>query len=329
MPCPGSASLRVRRLENIPHLIAAIIVPRSDEPRLSSTREAFHEIPLCDRFGIEFPLFAFSHCRDVVAAVTNAGGFGVLGAVGHTADSLEIELAWIDAQVAGKPYGLDLLIPNKIEDKEGDLAAAELQARVPPEHRQYIADLLAKHGIETGDLWSGEHAYDYTDNMREEGAARLLDVAFAHPIKLFVSALGVPPPAIIQRAKAKGIAVGALTGAKEHALKHAAAGVDILVVSGTEAGGHCGEVSTMVLVPEVLEAVRDYLDVQVLAAGGIATGRQMAACMAMGAAGAWTGSVWLTTAEAETTPTVKQKMLSATSVVSRSWWKFEGGVISG
>ena len=268
---------------------------------------------LCERFGIEFPLFAFSHCRDVVAAVTNAGGFGVLGAVGHSPESLEIELAWIDSQVGDKPYGLDLLIPNKMEDKQGGLTAAELEARVPPEHRAYIADLLASHGIETDDLWTGGYAYDYTDNMREDGAARMLDVAFSHPIKLFVNALGVPPPSIMERARASGVAVGALTGAREHALKHAAAGVDILVVSGTEAGGHCGEVSTMVLVPEVLEAISEYPDIDVLAAGGIATGRQMAACMAMGAAGAWTGSVWLTTTEAETTPTVKEKMLAASS----------------
>ena len=149
--------------------------------------------------------------------------------------------------------------------------------------------------------------------MRVAGASKILDVAFAHPIKLIVNALGVPPDAMMARARAKGVAVGALTGAKEHAIKHAEAGVDILIVSGTEAGGHCGEVSTLVLVPEVLEAVAPYGGIEVLAAGGIATGRQMAACMAMGAAGAWAGSVWLTTVEAETTPTVKRKMLAASS----------------
>ena len=268
---------------------------------------------LCKRFGIEFPLFAFSHCRDVVAEVTNAGGFGVLGAVGHTPETLEIELAWIDAHVKGKPYGIDLLIPTRMEAKEGGVSAADLEARVPPEHRRYIETLLEKHGIDTRDMWRGNSVAGFGDSMREAGAQRLLDVAFAHPIKLFVGALGVPPPAIIDRAHAQGIAVGALTGAKEHALKHAEAGVDILVVSGTEAGGHCGEISTMVVVPEVVHAMERYPHVRILAAGGIATGRQMAACMAMGADGAWTGSVWLTTAEAETTPTVKEKMLRATS----------------
>lgn len=267
---------------------------------------------LCKRFGIDFPLFAFSHCRDVVAEVSKAGGIGVLGAVGHTAESLEIELKWIDEHIDGKPYGIDLLIPNKMAHKgEAEMTTADLEAQIPPEHRAYIDDLLESHGIDTSDLWSGKYGHDYTHNMREAGAAELLDVAFEHPIKLFVNALGVPPPAIVERCRAQGIAVGALTGAREHALKHAEAGVDILVVSGTEAGGHCGEVSTMVVVPDVLDAIQDYPEMDVLAAGGIATGRQMAACMAMGAAGAWCGSVWLTTSEAETTQTVKEKMLKA------------------
>ena len=128
---------------------------------------------LCRKLGIEFPLFAFSHCRDVVAAVSNAGGFGVLGAVAHTAESLAIDLKWIDEHVNGMPYGIDLLIPNKMEDKEGGLTAADLEARVPPEHRRHVAGLLARHGIDTADLWSaGQGVHDYTDNMREGGAAR-------------------------------------------------------------------------------------------------------------------------------------------------------------
>ncbi len=268
--------------------------------------------PLCDKFGIEFPLFGFSHCRDVVAEVSKAGGFGVLGAVGHTAESLEIELKWIDENIGGKPYGIDLLIPTKMAHKgEAEMTTADLRAQIPPEHRNYIDSLLEGHGIDTSDLWSGKYGTDYTHNMREAGAAELLDVAFRHPIAMFVNALGVPPAAIIERCRERDIAVGALTGAREHAIKHAEAGVDVLVVSGTEAGGHCGEVSTMVVVPDVIDAIKDYDGIHVLAAGGIATGRQMAACMAMGAAGAWCGSVWLTTVEAETTPTVKEKMLRA------------------
>ncbi|NKC11829.1 MAG: nitronate monooxygenase [Gammaproteobacteria bacterium] len=269
---------------------------------------------LCERLGIEFALFAFSHCRDVVAEVSNAGGMGVLGAVGHTPESLDIELDWIDEHVNGKPYGVDLLVPNNMDSKEASISAAELAARIPPEHRNYVSELLASHGIGTADLWEDFIAEGYGDNLREAGAALVMDVAFAHPIKLIVNALGVPPAYMLEQARERNVLVGALTGAREHALKHADAGVDVLVVAGTEAGGHCGEVSTLVLVPEVLRAIEPYGDrISVLAAGGIVTGRQMAACMAMGAAGAWTGSVWLTTAEAETTGAVKEKMLAATS----------------
>ena len=269
---------------------------------------------LCDELGIEFPLFAFSHCRDVIAAVTNAGGFGVLGAAGHSPATLDIELNWIDEQVGGKSYGVDLLVPTSMDSKERSLTARELEDRIPAEHKRYIAELLARHDIDTGDLWENTAQDGVGDNMREVGAGKILDAAFSHPVKLVVNALGVPPDFMFERARAKGIMVGALAGAREHAIKHAEAGVDVIIVAGTEAGGHCGEVSTMVLLPEVLDALARYGGrSHVLAAGGIVTGRQMAACMAMGAAGAWTGSVWLTTAEAETLPVVKDKMLAASS----------------
>ncbi len=268
---------------------------------------------ICDLLGIEFPLFAFSHCRDVVAEVSKAGGFGVLGGAGHTPESLDIELNWIDSHVNGAPYGVDIIVPTSMDAKEGGLTPEEVEARIPPEHKAYVERILAENGVDAGGLWNRSVARDFGDNMREKGAAEVLDAAFSHPIKLIVNALGVPPPAMMERARAAGVPVGALVGAREHAIKHAEAGVDVLVVAGTEAGGHCGEVSTLVLVPEVVEAVKSYGDLPVLAAGGIVTGRQMAACMAMGAAGAWTGSVWLTTAEAETTPSVKEKMLTANS----------------
>ena len=269
---------------------------------------------ICDMLGCEFPLFAFSHCRDVVAEVSKAGGFGVLGAVGHTPESLEIDLAWIDEQVGDKPYGVDLIVPTSIADKEGTLTPEDLEARIPPEHKAHVERILAENGIDTAGLWDRKPSADTGDAMREKGASRQLAVALNHPIRMIVNALGVPPAFMMEAAREKGIVVGALTGSREHAVKHIEAGVDVLVVSGTEAGGHCGEISTLVVVPEVLDTIAEMnADTLVLAAGGIVTGRQMAACMAMGAAGAWTGSVWLTTAEAETARAVKEKMLAATS----------------
>lgn len=267
--------------------------------------------PICDMLGIEFPLLAFSHCRDVVAAVSRAGGFGVLGATTHSPESIEQELNWIDDHVDGKPYGLDVLIPENISTAgETNVTWKSLESRVSPEHRAFTKNLLGKYGIE---LKTREVAADVPQPFDAERALELLEVSFRHPIRLIANALGVPPKAMIEMGKKHNVPVAALVGAKEHALRQVAAGVDILVVQGTEAGGHCGEVSTMVLVPEVIKAIKPIRDVPVLAAGGIMTGRQMAACMAMGAAGAWTGSVWLATAESETTEIFREKMIAASS----------------
>lgn len=267
--------------------------------------------PICEMLGIEFPLFAFSHCRDVVAAVSRAGGFGVLGATVHTPDTLERELKWIDAHVDGKPYGVDVLIPENISTAgEKDVTWKSLEARVPQAHRDYTKSLLKKYDIE---LSTTSVADNQPQPFDAKTALQLLEVSFDHPIRLIANALGVPPKSMIEMGKKHGVPVAALVGAKEHAVRTVAAGVDILVAQGTEAGGHCGEVSTMVLVPEVIKAIKPMRDVPVLAAGGIMTGRQMAACMAMGAAGAWTGSVWLATVESETTEIFREKMIAASS----------------
>jgi len=267
--------------------------------------------PICDMLGVEFPLLAFSHCRDVVAAVSRAGGFGVLGATAHSPQTLEQELTWIDDHVDGKPYGIDVLIPENISTAgEKDVTWKSLERRITPAHRDFTKSLLKKYGI---DLRITEVSADQPQPFDGETALRLLDVSFRHPIRLIANALGVPPKAMIEMGKAHGVPVAALVGAKEHAIRQVAAGVDILVAQGTEAGGHCGEVSTMVLVPEVIKAIKPIRNVPVLAAGGIMTGRQMAACMAMGAAGAWTGSVWLATTESETSEIFREKMIAASS----------------
>jgi NAD(P)H-dependent flavin oxidoreductase YrpB (nitropropane dioxygenase family) len=269
---------------------------------------------ICDLLGIDFPLLAFSHCRDVVAAVTNAGGFGVLGAAAYSPGQLDRELTWIDDHVDGRPYGADILVPVKVSG-EG-LTGSAVADLVPAGHRDFVSAILAEHGIESvPPATGGGSAVTLGSSSNNED---LLEVAFAHPIRLIANALGPPPDYMLRRARAAGIPVAALVGAREHAERQLAAGVDILVAQGTEAGGHCGEVSTLVLVPEVVEAAAALAEpgqrpVPVLAAGGIVTGRQMAAALALGAAGVWTGSVWLTTEEAETAPATRAKMLAATS----------------
>jgi NAD(P)H-dependent flavin oxidoreductase YrpB (nitropropane dioxygenase family) len=267
--------------------------------------------PICEMLGIEFPLFAFSHCRDVVAAVSRAGGFGVLGATGHTPESVHTELKWIEDHAGGKPFGIDILVPeNMATAGERNVTYNSLKTRIPEAHRQFAKDLLAGAGVELHEVQASD---DRAQPFDPELALRTLEAAFDHPIKLIANALGVPPPEMIEMGKAHGVPVAALVGAKEHAIRQVSAGVDILVAQGTEAGGHCGEVTTMVLIPEVLKAIKPIREVPVLAAGGIMNGAQMAACMAMGAAGVWTGSVWLATTESETSEIFREKMIEASS----------------
>jgi NAD(P)H-dependent flavin oxidoreductase YrpB (nitropropane dioxygenase family) len=219
------------------------------------------------------------------------------------------ELRWIQDHAGGNPFGIDVLIPeNMATAGESGVTYNSLKARVPEAQRAFARDLLEKAGVTLPERRvSDSQPQPFDPNQ----ALAILEAAFEFPIRLIANALGVPPPAMIEMGKRHGVPVAALVGAKEHAIRQVNAGVDILVAQGTEAGGHCGEVSTMVLVPEVVRAVRKIRDVPVLAAGGIMNGAQMAACMAMGAAGVWTGSVWLATTESETTEIFREKMIEA------------------
>jgi len=269
---------------------------------------------ICELLDIEFPLVAFTHCRDVVVAVSKAGGCGVLGAVGMSPDQLETELKWIDEHIDGKPYGVDVLIPNKMVGKDEKFDAEKLAKMIPQEYADFRADVLENSDIEASELRTIDTAGSgFAANTQPSGAKALLDVAFKHPISLIANALGVPPDWMLQMGKDNDVKVAALLGTAQHAINQVKAGVDILVVSGTEAGGHCGSVPTMILIPEVYEAIQPYGDVPILAAGGIVTGKQMAAAMSMGASGAWCGSVWLTTIESEVDPVIKEKMIAANS----------------
>ena len=269
-----------------------------------------------DMLGIDIPILAFSHCRDVVAAVTKAGGLGVLGAAGHSDRQLEIDLDWIEEQVGDLPYGVDLIVPAKYTGSDqGGMTVGELHALIPGEHRDFVDRLLDSYGVPPLDADErasrGLGAESRSAPLTADRAAPQLEITLAHRAALVVNALGPPPPHMLDSAHAAGRIVGALAGKAQHAERHVAAGVDLVIAQGSEAGGHTGEIGTMVLIPEVVDAVGD--KVPVLGAGGIGRGRQMAASMALGAEGVWCGSVWLTTEEAETHPTVKQKFLEATS----------------
>jgi NAD(P)H-dependent flavin oxidoreductase YrpB (nitropropane dioxygenase family) len=273
---------------------------------------------LTEMFGIEYPLFAFSHCRDVVAAVTNAGGMGVLGALAFSPEELEMELNWIDEHVGGRPYGVDVVMPVKTVDRDAGIAdtsdmGAKLREYIDQEHWDYVDKILADHGVTPvadAELEAGSGMGAGVLGWAEATGATQIDIALSHDIALLASALGPPPKAAIDQAHAQGVKVAALIGRAEQAVRDVQQGVDIIIAQGYEAGGHTGEVATMVLIPDVVDAVAP---VPVLAAGGIGSGRQMAAAMALGADGAWTGSIWLTVAENTQGGVVTDKLLAATS----------------
>jgi NAD(P)H-dependent flavin oxidoreductase YrpB (nitropropane dioxygenase family) len=277
---------------------------------------------LCEKLGIEFPIFAFTHCRDVVAAVSRAGGFGVLGAVGFSAEQLAIELDWIDDHVGDHPYGVDIVIPGKYEGRGGEQDPAKLaellREMVPAGHIEFAKKILADHGVP--ELPEGESGTGQLLGWTAATAGPQVDLALKHPkVRLIANALGTPPDDVVQQVHDSGRLVAALCGSARQARKHADAGIDIIIAQGGEAGGHTGEIGSMVLWPEVIDAVAP---IPVLAAGGIGNGRQVASALAMGAEGVWTGSIWLTVAEADSPPAKTQQLLDAKSsdtVRSRSF----------
>ncbi len=266
---------------------------------------------LCATYGIDTPIFAFSHSPAVVAAVSKAGGFGVLGAAGFEPAELDQALKKISEKCAGKAFGIDLIIPdNYVGSEQGGFTLEQLQQHIPQGHRDFVEDLLDQHHVPELSASTQTLSSRAGLGISLKRGSELVDIALSYPVKLIVNALGVPPPYIIERAHKQGVRVGALVGAVKHALHQKEVGVDLIIAQGFEAGGHTGEIASMVLVPQVVDAVAP---TPVLAAGGIASGRQMAAALTLGAQGVWTGSIWLMTEEAETHPVVKEKFLHASS----------------
>ncbi|MFT3754430.1 MAG: nitronate monooxygenase [Pseudoxanthomonas sp.] len=268
--------------------------------------------PVCEMLGTDLPIFAFSHCRDVVVEVSRAGGFGVLGVSGETAEEMEANLRWIDEHIDGKPYGVDLLMPNRYE-KVGDTQKLDPDKLIPKTHLDYIGGVLDQAGVPS---LPAEHAAEIIKenreklNMTPEDAEALLDIALQHPIKLVVSALGIAPTHLIERVHQHGIKVGALVGRVDQAIQQKEAGIDVLIAQGAEAGGHTGSVTSLVLWPQVVDAVAP---LPVLAAGGIGRGRQILAALALGAQGVWCGSIWLGSRQSEVTPEMKERLFEARS----------------
>ncbi|RVW06555.1 NAD(P)H-dependent flavin oxidoreductase [Rhodococcus spongiicola] len=268
---------------------------------------------LAEKFGVQYPIFGFTPSEHVAAAISRAGGLGVLGCVRfNDPDELDATLTWMDENTDGKPYGVDIVMPAKVPTEGG---VVDLDKLIPAEHKAFVNRTLDDLGVPplSDDV---EHATGVLGWLHSVARSHV-DVALKHRISLIANALGSPPKDVIDLAHEKGVPVAALAGAVEHARSHVANGVDIVIAQGYEAGGHTGEIASMVLVPEIVDAVGG--DAAVLAAGGIGSGRQVAAALALGASGVWMGSYWLTTSEyrlgavADGPTSVQRALLAASS----------------
>jgi NAD(P)H-dependent flavin oxidoreductase YrpB (nitropropane dioxygenase family) len=262
------------------------------------------------QLGLEVPIFAFTHCRDVVVAVSKAGGIGVLGAVAYSPEQLKQELDWIDAHIGDHIYGVDTAIPQKYEgqdETDPDKLVAMIEAAIPQQHRDFVNKLLADHGVPE---WpEGEDEVPLSYSLPQ--AKLLIDEALTRPkCRMIVNALGTPPAEIVEQVHDAGRLIGALAGRLKHGINHKEAGLDFIVSQGHEGGGHSGEVTSMVLWPQMVKTVAP---LPVLAAGGIASGEQIMAAMAMGAEGVWLGSMWLNSTENQTEPAQRELYMNATS----------------
>ena len=276
---------------------------------------------ICKKLGIEYPIFAFTHCRDVVVAVSKAGGIGVLGAVGYSPEQLKEELDWIDKHIEDYPYGVDTVIPQKYEgmdEKDPEQLLESLQKMIPNGHREFVDALLRDNGVPEAPESNGPKGGLL--GWTEATAEPQIEEALKHPnVKLIANALGTPPADMIKKIQDKGVLIGALCGKIKQALAHKEAGLDFIIAQGGEGGGHTGEIGSIVLWPQIVDAVDG---LPVLAAGGIGNGRQMAAAMSTGVQGVWCGSLWLAVEEAAAQPAEKDSYLNATSedtIRSRAW----------
>lgn len=263
-------------------------------------------------FGVDVPIFAFSHCRDVVAAVTNAGGMGVLGAAWMTPEELDMSIDWLERHVDGKPFGVDLVFPGTAMDDEK--SPEEYLKAIPAQHMAFVKKMLDDAGL--ADLPEADRNAYMAETARHMAMTNKksrdqLDVCLGRKsVSFVVGALGVTPDWVVKEAHAKGVQVGALVGSGKHATKQVDAGVDVLIAQGTEAGGSVGSIASMVLWPQVVEAARG---APVLAAGGVSRGSQILAALSMGCQGVWIGSLWLGTAESDLNIDMREKLFAAES----------------
>ena len=257
----------------------------------------------CDLLGIEYPIIAFTHCKDVVAAVVNAGGFAVLGEAMHTPDEIAADIKWIRSRVGSRPFGIDLVLPASAPTAD---TLEKLLAGIPEEHRRFAQSIKEKYNVPEP---KGQQALHQWGGLNQEIARKQLDVILEERAPVFVSGLG-SPAFIIKAAHERGMKIFGLIGKTRQAKRELEAGVDVIVTQGYDAAGHTGPIGTFSIVPEVAAIAGD---VPVIAAGGVTTGQHLAAALCLGASGVWTGTLWLASRESDNDMIIKEKLIAATS----------------
>ena len=263
---------------------------------------------LCDSLGIEYPIIAFTHCKDVVAAVINAGGFAVMGETHHTPEEIEADIKWIREKVGDKPFGIDLVFPASVPPMG---SIEELVSKIPTEQREFTEDIKKRY--ELPEPKNKPELYEL-GWMTQDVPRKQLEVVLDEKVAVLASGLG-SPAFILEAAHARGMQVWGLIGKPRQAKRELEAGVDAIIAQGSDAGGHTGTIGTFSIVPEVVAMAGDK---PVIAAGGITTGRHLAGAIALGAAGVWTGTLWLACRESDRDMVIKEMIINAK--VDDAWY---------
>lgn len=257
---------------------------------------------LCDMLGIEFPVIAFTHCKDVAVAVINGGGFAVLGEAMHTPEDIEADVRWIRDRVEGRPFGIDLVLPSSVPPAG---SVEELMSNIPDTHRAFAQEIKERYDVPDP---KGQVDLHQWGGLNQELARAQLDVLLEERVPVIASGLG-SPAFMLDAAHERGIKVFGLVGKARQAKRQLEAGVDAIIAQGYDAAGHTGNVGTLSIVAEVAAMAGD---TPIIAAGGITTGRHLAASLCLGAAGVWTGTLWLACRESDVDMIIKERILEST-----------------
>lgn len=258
--------------------------------------------PICDRLGIKHPIFGFTHSVDVAVAIAREGGFPVLGLARELPEEIPNLLLQVQDRMGDMPYGIDLMLPSNVP-KEASLEA--IQSELPPEHIAFVAGLRERFGVKPP-----VKASFFTSQVRTEALFDAqIEAVLASNARGIATAIGLRAD-LIDRAKAMGKLTFSLVGSVRHAKKALAMGVEVLVAQGYDAGGHTGPIGSLSLLPQIVAIAGD---APVLAAGGIATGSQIVGTIAMGAQGAWLGTLWMAAKENHTPDALLKRLIESGS----------------